>query len=248
APQASFIPILAQGYAVIQPKHKAGTDGKSVDFLKAGTGPYLFKESVSGVSYTYVKNPKYFKVGLPYLDGLIIHIIRERPPQRAAFVAHRVHLNNPSLGMDTKASYEEHQQGVPNATYSIQDFPLVRLLWFNLKGDKPWKDVRVRRAINLALDREHLVLAGVGDLAWGRVGGMFPPGSPYALPAGELAKIQWWDRSHEERVAEARRLMKEAGYEKGFKVRLVARTLALYKRILSQTADLMRQINIAVTL
>lgn len=248
APQASFIPMLAQGYAVVQPKHKAGTDGKSIDFLKVGTGPFMFKESVSGVSYTYVKNPKYFKPGLPYLDGLIIHIIRERPPQRAAFVAHRVNMTSPTIGMDTKSSYEEHQKGVPSATYSIQDFPTVRLLWFNLKGDKPWKDVRVRRAINLALDREQLVLAGVGDLAWARVGGMLPPASPYALPAEELAKIQWWDRPYAERLAEARRLMKEAGYAQGFKVRLVARTLALYKRILSQAADLMRQINIDVTL
>lgn len=248
APQASLIPILAQGYAVMLPKHKAGTDGKSVDFLKVGTGPFMFKDSVSGVSYAYVKNPKYFKPGLPYLDGLKIHIIRDLPPQRAAFVAHRVNMTNPTLGMPTKSVYEQHQKGVPNATYSIQDFPLVRLLWFNLKGNKPWNDVRVRRAINLALDRQQLVIAGAGDLSWGRIGGMFPPDSPYALPAGEMASIQWWNRSPAERLAEAKRLMQEAGYAQGFKVRLVARTLALYKRILSQAADLMRQINIDVTL
>lgn len=248
ARQASFIPILAQGYAVMQPKHKADTDGKSVDFLKVGTGPYMFKEAVSGVSYTYVKNPEYFKPGLPYLDGLNIYIIRDRPAQRAAFVAHRVHMTSPSLGMPTQSIYEQHQRGAPDAKYSIQDFQFVRLLWFNLKGDKPWNDVRVRRAINLVLDREQLVIAGVGDLTWGRIGGVFPPGNPYALPAEELAAIQWWDRPYAERVAEAKRLMQEAGYAEGFKVRLVARTLPLYKRILSQAADLMRQINIAVTL
>ena len=82
APQASFIPILAQGYAVMQPKHKVGVNGKSVDFLKVGTGPYMFKESVAGVSYTYVKNANYFKPGLPYLDGVKIYIVRDRPAQR----------------------------------------------------------------------------------------------------------------------------------------------------------------------
>ena len=39
---------------------------------------------------------------------------------------------------------------------------MARLLWFTLKADKPWQDVRVRRAINLALDREQLVSAGMG--------------------------------------------------------------------------------------
>jgi hypothetical protein len=52
----------------------------------------------------------YFKPGLPYLDGLIIHIIRERPPQRAAFVAHRVNMTNPTLGMDTKASFTDRKK------------------------------------------------------------------------------------------------------------------------------------------
>ncbi len=248
APQASLIPILAQGYAVMQPKHKAGTNGKTVGFLKVGTGPFIYKESVSGVSYTYEKNPNYFKPGLPYLDGLKIYIVRDRPAQRAAFVAHRVHMTNPSIGMPTKSIYNQHSKRVPNGTYSIQDFQMVRLLWFNLKVDKPWKDARVRRAINLSLDREQLVIAGVGDIAWGRIGGVFPPSSPYALPSKEMASIQWWDRPYEERLTEARRLMKEAGYAQGFKVRLVARTIGLYKRILSQAADLMRKINIEVTL
>ncbi len=46
---------------------------------------------------------------------------------------------------------------------------MARLLWFTLKADKPWQDVRVRRAINLALDREQLVSAGMGDKVWGRL-------------------------------------------------------------------------------
>jgi peptide/nickel transport system substrate-binding protein len=248
APQASFLPILAQGYAVMQPKHKADADGKKADFLKVGTGPFMFKESVPGVSYTYVKNPHYFKPGLPYLDGLKIYIVRDRPAQRAAFVAHRVNMTNPTAGMPTQSIYNQHKKRAPKGTYSIQDFQMVRLLWFNLKGDKPWNDVRVRRAINLALDREQLVIAGVGDLEWGRMGGVFPPDNPYALPAEEMAQLQWWNRSHEERLAEAKRLMREAGYETGFQLRLVARTLGLYKRILSQAANLMRQINIDVYL
>ncbi|PON18015.1 hypothetical protein C2W62_10125 [Candidatus Entotheonella serta] len=248
APQASFLPILAQGYAVMQPKHKAGSDGKKVDFLRVGTGPFMFKEFVSGVSYSYVKNPNYFKPNLPYLDGLNIYIIRDRPAQRAAFVAHRVNMTNPSIGMPTDAIYKQHQKRVPNGNYSIQDFQMVRLLWFNLKADKPWKDARVRRAINLALDREELVIAGVGNTEWGRIGGVFPPESPYALPSEDMAQLQWWDRSRDERMAEAKRLMKEAGFENGFKVRLVARTIPLYKRVLSQAADLMRQIGIEVAL
>src|SRR5690606_17391997 len=140
----------------------------------------------------YVKNPNYFKPGLPYLDGLKIYIIREPPAQRAAFVAQRVNMTTPTIGMPTQSIYDHHQKRVPDGKYSIQDFPLVRLFWFNLKADKPWNDLRVRRAINLALDREQLIIAGVGDKEWGRIGGVFPPGSPYALPSEEMAAIQGW--------------------------------------------------------
>jgi peptide/nickel transport system substrate-binding protein len=202
------------------------------------------------VSYTYEKNPNYFKKGLPYLDGIILHVIRDRPAQMAAFVAGRVDMTNPSLGMPTKSIYDDHMSKAPTADYQILEHTLVRLLWFNLnEPDNPWNDVKVRQAISLVLEREQLILAAVGDLGWGRMGGFMVPESPYGLPPDELAKAQMWDKPYEERVAEAQRLMKEAGYENGFEMRLMARTLTIYKRILTQVADLLLQhLNIETTI
>ena len=240
SPQASLLSMLAQGYAVIQAEHLADIDPKTPEFM-VGTGPFMLKEYVSGVSYTYEKNPNYFKKGLPYLDGIILHVIRDRPAQMAAFVAGRIDMTSPTLGMPTKSIYDDHVSKAPNGNFQILSHPLVRMLWFNLNGDNPWNDVKVRRAMNLVLEREQITLAAVGDLGWGRIAGLMPPESPYALPQDELAKLLMWDKPYEERVAEAKRLMAEAGYADGFEMRLLARNLSIYKRILTQVSDLLQQ-------
>ena len=86
---------------------------------------------------------------------------------------------------------------------------------------KPFDDVRARKAVHLALDRQEMVKV----LAEG-VGCINPPAiscalKPWAIPDDELLKLPGYRQPKTEDVAEAKRLVKEAGYE-GLKLTIQA--------------------------
>src|SRR5262249_14652919 len=78
---------------------------------------------------------------------------------------------------------------------------------------KPFDDVRVRRALSLAIDRWHTApqLAKIAIVH--TVGGIVFPGSPLAATKEEMQEIAGWWPDIEKSRAEARRLLKEAGAE-----------------------------------
>jgi peptide/nickel transport system substrate-binding protein len=78
---------------------------------------------------------------------------------------------------------------------------------------KPFDDIRVRRALSLAIDRWHTApqLAKIANVR--TVGGIVFPGSPLAATKAELQQIAGWWPDIEKSRAEARRLLKEAGAE-----------------------------------
>jgi peptide/nickel transport system substrate-binding protein len=97
------------------------------------------------------------------------------------------------------------------------------LLTFNTER-KPFDDVRVRRALTLAIDRWG------GSQALGKVtlikgvSGTFRPGAEWSLPKEELEKMPGFWPDIEKSRAEAKRLLAEAGHP-NLKVKLVNRTI-----------------------
>jgi len=92
---------------------------------------------------------------------------------------------------------------------------------------KPFTDIRVRKALTLAIDRYTggRVLFGLTGLR--DVGGMMRPGTEWALPEAELQKLPGFGKDMEKNRAEAKRLLAEAGYPNGFKVVLKNRNIKL---------------------
>jgi peptide/nickel transport system substrate-binding protein len=92
---------------------------------------------------------------------------------------------------------------------------------------KPFTDIRVRRALTLALDRYTggrvlYPLTGLRD-----PGALMRPGTDWAIPPAELEKIPGFWRDAEKSRAEARRLLAEAGYPNGFKTVMKNRNVKL---------------------
>ena len=103
-PQPSFLANLAGGYSVfVAPQ--AGDKFQSSDFL-IGTGPFKFKSATSGVSLSFVKNPDYFKKGLPYLDGVNYYIIADRSAQTDALITKRIDMTNALSGIANKETLD----------------------------------------------------------------------------------------------------------------------------------------------
>lgn len=87
-PFPGLLTVLSQLYAPILPKHIwEGTDVSTnpANVKPIGTGPFMFKEYVRGDHITLVKNPNYWKTGLPYLDQIIFRIIPDNAARHLAF-------------------------------------------------------------------------------------------------------------------------------------------------------------------
>jgi ABC-type transport system substrate-binding protein len=87
---------------------------------------------------------------------------------------------------------------------------------FNLLKPGPWNDVRVRKAIQLWIDKQASIDAFAGG--FGIVGGVLNADSPFTSP--DLLTWPGWNPTTKARDrAEAKRLLAEAGYARGFAMR-----------------------------
>jgi peptide/nickel transport system substrate-binding protein len=112
---------------------------------------------------------------------------------------------------------------------------------------KPFDDVRVRRALALAIDQWHggPALSKVTTIR--TVGGIVFPGSPLAATREELEKIVGFWPDIEKSRAEARRLLKEAGAE-GLSFELLARNVDQpYKYLANWAIDDWSKVGLKVT-
>ena len=117
-----------------------------------------------------------------------------------------------------------------------------RELQFTIKGDpKPWHDVRVRQAVNFAINRQAII-----DTVYngnGNYSGIVPPGyGPWPLTQAELKqKYQKYD------LAKAKALMAAAGQSKGFSVKLSTFSTPIeFQQIASVIKSQLKAINIDV--
>ena len=164
-----FAPALMSWSSAMLPKHLlAGRDiTKSVlTRHPVGTGPYMFKEWVSGQKIVLVSNPAYFE-GRPYIDGYIMRII---PDMATMFLELR------ARGIDRMGlSPLQYTRQTENSFFK-NNFNKYRYLSFsytylgyNLKKQL-FADKRVRQAISYLINREEIiagVLLGLGQVATG---------------------------------------------------------------------------------
>jgi len=189
-----------------------------------GSGPFKLKQYVHGASFEMERNPKYWKPGLPYLDGIKYYIIADDGARGKAIRAGRVDVELRFLPPGEVDAIKA-QMGDKVVVADIQNIGNFGVT-FNV-DKKPFDDERVRKALSLALDRYDMVttLRPFTNLA--AVGGMMHPGSKWALSQEELQQFPGYGKDHEANLKEAKRLLTEAGYPNGFKTVLTNRNIKL---------------------
>ena len=164
-----------------------------------GAGPYRLKSWESGSRLTLVASPTYFQ-GRPHIDEVIYRVI---PDSGTMFMEAR------SGRIDLMGLSPEQYLCQTNTPWWEKNFHKYRYLasvyvYLGFNMDHPFfKDVRVRRAISMAISREDLVkgaLLGQGVPAIGP----YKPGTAFFHPTLKPVK---------QTVTEARRLLREAGFE-----------------------------------
>ena len=202
-PQPSFLGFFAAAWSVVYPCH---VDGRQMRQKPIGTGPFMVSSFEPGKMIRLVKNPNYFKPGRPYLDGIDMPIIPSPSTRNLAFVAGDTDIYTPSATLLAEVKAKR-----PDAVCEVGLSYAYTRLMIN-RAVAPFNDLRIRRAMALAIDRDAVVKVKGAGLD--RLGGelMPPPEGAWGLDKSDLASIPGYAPDLEKRREEARKLMREAGY------------------------------------
>src|SRR5437899_7276538 len=207
---SAFLPALADPYSWIYKKAILDQDPRWYEKSILGSGPFKFAGLEIGQSIKGVRNPDYYHPGLPYLDGFVGIYADKQAVRVAALRSDRAAIEFRGF----PPTVRDELAGALGSEITVQqsDWNCGSLIEPNHKK-KPFDDVRVRRALTLAIDRWHGApkLAKIANVH--TVGGIVFPGSPLAADKEELQKIAGFSLDIEKSRAEARRLLKEAGAE-----------------------------------
>ncbi len=200
---APLLNHLSTHFAWIIPKEAA--EGQyDIANTPIGTGPFLFESFKRADKATFNKNPRYFQPGRPYVDRDELYYIEEPATALAAFRSKQIDIMYERLYLDAEGMRKA------DPTAYVEPFFASGNLTLSMRTTKPPLDnQKVRQAISLAIDRNAinstLYFNQGRRTAWlPRVFGSF------ALSSDEAARLYPYDPDR------ANKLMREAGYAKGF--------------------------------
>ncbi len=240
----AFLPALADPFAFIYRKEVLDKDPHWYEKNIMGSGPFKFDAYEAGQSIKGVRNPDYYHKGQPYLDGFVAIFAAKESVRDDAIRADRAAMEFRGL---PPSSVEQLQKELGDKiAVQNSDWNSGNLLTPNHKK-KPFDDVRVRRALALAIDAWHDAPALSKIATVHTVGGIVFPGSPLAATKDELEKIAgFWPDINKSRD-EAKRLLKEAGAE-GLSFTLLNRNVDQpYKYVAIWVIDEWSKIGLKVT-
>src|SRR5262245_38801026 len=132
-------------------------DFKKVD-TAIGTGPFLLEHYEPNVKTVFTRNPDYFRPELPYVDGVEWLVVDDESTGLAMYRAGQLDAGPGAWWAVRQADLEALQHSHPHLRY--QDFLVNGITTISLRTDKPpFNDVRVRRAIAQAIDRQAIIEA-----------------------------------------------------------------------------------------
>jgi peptide/nickel transport system substrate-binding protein len=178
--------LLAYPHNFIYSKARLDEDPNWYKQNVMGTGPFKLKKYVRGSYLEVERNPNYFKKGLPYLDGIKYHIIKDLSARGKSVRTARTHAElrgfPPAEADAIKADMGDKV---------VVRYPKAISHWgvaFNVT-QKPFDDERVRQAMSLALNRYDManVLGPLTGLE--TVGGLIHPDTKWSLTPEELQEL-----------------------------------------------------------
>ena len=204
-PYAPFLACLSTPGASILDEEstlEAGNAFGKVPELTIGTGPFIFQEWTPGFRMLLSANPDCWS-GPPRCEGLYIQLLSDSEAQRLLFERGDLDI----LDLDNLGNEAEFFVHGDIYQDNLREGPRVGISYIALNQSvEPLGDVRVRRALQLSLNRQLLldaVFGGRGTLE----NGIFPHGLIGFNP--DLPEIPYDPE-------EAVRLLAEAGYADGF--------------------------------
>ena len=201
-----------------------------------GTGPYKLVGFNPLDRVELVRNESFWKTGQPYMDAITLKVMTDEQARVAALRAGAI--DGATLSVDVARSL----RGDGNLQVLSNLNAAFRELQMTLKPgrNEPWADVRVRQAVNYAINRQQIIQnVYSGEAAYTSY---VPPGyGPWPLSEADLKrKYAKFD------LPAAKKLMADAGMSKGFSVEMTIVSLQDYPSVAALLVQQMKQINIDV--
>ena len=241
-PYAAFLQLIDVTNAPIMPKHLyENTDPliNPANTKPIGSGAFKFQEWSKGDRIALVKNDRYFKTGKPYLDRVVYKVMPSSATAAIAFENGEAdYFLNPSP-LDIERLSKMPETVVTDK--GREGFATVETVVLNLNRP-PLSDVRVRRAMAHAIDKNYIV----EKIAFGK-------GKSAISPISSLLK---WAHNpnvvkYERDLQLANQLLDEAGFKRdseGVRFHLKAVYASGYAKIIEALRDQLREAGIILDL
>lgn len=165
-----------------------------------GNGPFVLQSRTASGPITLVRNPRYWDAAAVKLEAVTYHPLTDTAAATARFLAGDLDITDRFQIEDL--DWLRRDLG---GQVRLEPYLATYMMGFNVTRP-PYDDVRVRRALVMALDRQVLT----GKLLKGKYSpayGIVPP-----TPGYEAVLPEWADLSARDRHARARELYAAAGY------------------------------------
>jgi oligopeptide transport system substrate-binding protein len=253
-PFQPIIGILSMQYCSVTAHEAVEKYGNDFRRHPVGTGPFAFVAWEEGQAMVLKKNEHYFEkdssgTRLPYLDGIKINFYDSRATEFLAFQQGKIDFIN-----DIDPSFKDEiltKTGNLKAEWKdkieLQKHPYLNIEYFGILADtsnpllknSPLKLLKIRQAINYALDRKKMMLYMRNSIGTPAESGFIPQGLPSFN--AETVKGYVYD------PAKAKALLAEAGYLQGKNLpEIKLLTIPVYSNLASYAANELRQAGINV--
>jgi peptide/nickel transport system substrate-binding protein len=204
-----------------------------------GTGPFRLLEYQPNSHVEFARYRNYWKRGLPYLDALSFKVLPDEQARVAALRAGAIDGGTFSADSARALGQNRNLKVLRGLTAAFRELQMT----IKPGPRKPWHDVRVRQAVNFAINRQEIinrVYSGFGDYS-----GFVPPGyGPWPLTRAELR-----NRYEKHDLAKARALMRAAGVANGFTVEMTTFSTPLdFSQVAAVIKSQLNRININVNI
>ncbi|QBK03672.1 ABC transporter substrate-binding protein [Hylemonella gracilis] len=201
-PDATFLHVLAINFASVVPKEAVEAAGGDFGKKPVGSGTIVLKDWAIGQKLVFQRNPNYFVKGIPHVDKITVEVGQE--PLVALLRLQKGEVDIAGDGIPP-AKYLEVKNS-PQGKQTIVDGAQLNTDYITLNTKvKPFDNVKVRQAINMAINKER-----IARILNGRA-------TPANQPLPPL--MPGYDKSYKGYAydtTQAKALLAQAGYANGF--------------------------------